>query len=94
MVQDVVTRWWSTYAMLERLLHLKPYFEVMVREQLLLSSASLTSEQWVIVEDVCAILAPFKNVQLTMEGEKYVTISLIPGIISSIFFTIVCLTKL
>ena len=44
-VQDIVTRWWSTYAMLERLLHLKPYFEVMVREQLLHPSSSLTSEQ-------------------------------------------------
>ena len=68
--------------------------EVMVREQLLHSSTSLTSEEWIVVEDICAILASFKYVQKVMEREKYVTISLIPGIISSIFFTIVCLTKL
>jgi zinc finger BED domain-containing protein 1 (E3 SUMO-protein ligase ZBED1) len=78
-IQDVVTRWWSTYAMLERLKHLKIYIQMMVRENLLLPTINLSNEQWMIVEDVCAILVPFKNVQQIMEGEKYVTISLIPG---------------
>ena len=32
-----------------------------------------------IVEGVCAILAPFKFVRKIMEGEKHVTVSLIPG---------------
>ena len=36
----------------------------------------------------------YRRIASHMEGAKYVTISLIPGIISSIFFTIVCLTKL
>lgn len=31
--QDVTSRWWSTYQMLERLLRLKPYFAVMVSEE-------------------------------------------------------------
>ena len=78
-VQDVQTRWWSTYAMLERMLHLKPYIILMVRESLLLPTINLTNEQWMIVEDVCAILALFKFVQKLMEGQKYVTVSLIPG---------------
>ena len=78
-IQDVSTRWWSTYSMLERMLHLKPYIILMVRENLLLPTINLTNEQWMIVEDVCAILAPFKYVQKIMEGEKYVTVSLIPG---------------
>jgi zinc finger BED domain-containing protein 1 (E3 SUMO-protein ligase ZBED1) len=78
-IQDVVTRWWSTYAMLERLKHLKIYIQMMVRENLLLPTINLSNEQWMIVEDTCAILVPFKNVQQIMEGEKYVTISLIPG---------------
>ena len=83
-IQDVVTRWWSTYAMLERLIHLRPYFDCMVREGLLYPAMNLTTEQWIIVEDVCAILAPFRFIQQKMEGEKYVTISLIPGLINEI----------
>ena len=79
-IQDVVTRWWSTYAMLERLKYLKIYIQMMVRENLLLPTINLSNEQWMIVEDICAILAPFRNVQQLMEGEKYVTVSLIPGI--------------
>ena len=67
--------------MLERMLYLRPYFSLMVREGLLLSAINLTGEQWSIAEDICTILAPFKNVQQIMEGEKYVTISLIPGTI-------------
>jgi zinc finger BED domain-containing protein 1 (E3 SUMO-protein ligase ZBED1) len=78
-IQDVVTRWWSTYAMLERLKHLKICIQMMVRENLLLPTINLSNEQWMIVDDICAILVPFKNVQQIMEGEKYVTISLIPG---------------
>jgi zinc finger BED domain-containing protein 1 (E3 SUMO-protein ligase ZBED1) len=80
-IQDVTTRWWSTYAMLERMLFLKAYIALMVRENLLLPTLNMNTEQWMIVEDVCAILKPFKNVQLVMEGEKYVTGSLIPGML-------------
>lgn len=78
-IQDVHTRWWSTYAMLESMIYLKPYMSSMVREGLLLPTINLSTEQWMIVEDVCVILAPFKHVQQVMEGEKYVTGSLIPG---------------
>ncbi len=83
-IQDVVTRWWSTYAMLERLKFLKIYIQMMVRENLLLPTINLNQEQWNIVEDVSSILEPFKSVQQIMEGEKYVTISLIPGMINQI----------
>lgn len=78
-IQDVSTRWWSTFAMLQRMLFLRPYISLMARENLLHESVNLSSDQWTIVEDVCIILTPFKNVQQIMEGEKYVTISLIPG---------------
>ena len=51
----------------------------MVRENLLLPTLNMSTEQGAIVEVVCAILKPFKNVQLVMEGEKYVIGGLIPG---------------
>ena len=55
----------------------------MVRESLLLPTINLTNEQWMIVDYVCAILAPLKFVQKIMEGEKYVTVvveSALPGL--------------
>ena len=62
----------------------------MVREGLLLSTMNLSGEQWTIVEDICTILTPFKNVQQIIEGEKYVTISLISGIMIIIIFFYLC----
>ena len=53
---------------------------MMVRENLILPTTKFSNEQWMIVEKISAILAPCKNVQHLMEGEKYVAISLIPGI--------------
>lgn len=79
-IKDVMTRWWSNCAMLERLKYLKIYIQMMVRENLQLPTINLSIEQWMIPEDICAILAPFINVQQLMEGEEYVTVSLIPGI--------------
>ena len=83
-IQDVVTRWWSTFAMLKRLLQLKVYLQIMVQENLLAKEVNLTAQQWRIVEQITAVLEPFKQVQLLMEGEKYVTSSLIPGLIMEI----------
>jgi hypothetical protein len=31
-IQDVVTRWWSTYSMIERLLRLKIYLAILEEE--------------------------------------------------------------
>lgn len=82
MVQDVVTRWWSTLAMLMRLLRLRPQLTYMVAENMLSKDVNLTAQQWNIVEQITKVLLPFKEVQILMEGEKYVTSSLIPGLIS------------
>jgi hypothetical protein len=64
--------------MLERLKYLKIYIQMMGRENLQLPPINLSIEQWMILEDI--LLAPFINVQQMMEGEEYVTVSLIPGI--------------
>jgi hypothetical protein len=37
-IQDVTTRWWFTYSMCERLLHLRPYFSLMEAESQLKKS--------------------------------------------------------
>ncbi len=38
----------------------------------------LTEAQWVVVKDIVALLKPFMVAQKLLEGESYVTVSLIP----------------
>lgn len=81
-IQDVATRWWSTFSMCERLLRLKPYFALMEAEGNL--DCNLTDSQWLIVEDTCTVLQPFMFAQRTLEGECYVTNSMVPYILYKI----------
>jgi zinc finger BED domain-containing protein 1 (E3 SUMO-protein ligase ZBED1) len=81
-LQDVSTRWWSTYTMTERLMFLKIYFDLMEREGSL--SCNLTESQWVITGLVRDVLKPFMLAQKVLEGEKYVTLSFVPGIVHGI----------
>lgn len=75
-VQDVCTRWWSTYTMCERLYRLKDVLTIMSLEGDLRST--LSDAQWVVVWDLIVLLKPFMIAQKLLEGESYVTISLIP----------------
>ena len=81
-IQDVATRWWSTFLMLERLLRLKAYFTLMEVEGLI--TCNLTDEQWITASDICVLLEPFMVAQKVLEGQKHVTISLVPYIIVQI----------
>jgi len=60
-IQDVVTRWWSTYSMIERLLRLKIYLAILEEEGDL--TINLTEVQWNIVADLKALLEPFMMAQ-------------------------------
>jgi hypothetical protein len=81
-IEDVATRWWSTYNSCERLLRLKPYFALMVANHGL--TCDLTELQWKVVESITKLLRPFMEVQKLLEAQKYVTISLIPYCINKI----------
>jgi hypothetical protein len=78
-IQDVTTRWWATYSMCARLLRLKPYFYLMEAEGVL--PRNLTDQQWIIVKDTTALLEPFMCAQRLLEGECYITISMIAFIL-------------
>jgi hypothetical protein len=91
-VQDVITRWWSTYAMVERLLLLRHALGVydtdghfdMVKSRAKVKARMLTKEEWTSLEHLLAVLKPFKLAQKFLEGEKHVTISYIPIIVNAI----------
>ena len=82
LIQDVTTRWWSTYAMCDWLLRLKMYLCLLENEGAL--TCNLTDSQWCIVHDLQILLKPFMIAQRLLEGQTYVTISLVPYIIYKI----------
>jgi hypothetical protein len=79
-IQDVTTRWWSTYSMCDRLLRLKIYLALLENEGDL--ACNLTDLQWLIVTDLHTLLKPFIIAQRLLEGEAYVTVSLVPYMVS------------
>jgi len=70
-VADCSTRWWSTYAMLERLITLKDYLILLQNQQKLQNN--LTDDEWDTVILIASALKCFMVVQKFLEGEKYVT---------------------
>ena len=70
---DVVTRWWSTYQMCERLLYLKQALGSMSGGGDLPMQLLLSERDWTDIKSVVTILKPFRTSQQFLEGEKYVT---------------------
>jgi hypothetical protein len=83
-IQDVCTRWWSTYDMIERLLYLKPAVQTMFIYNELKTQQPLIDDDWDSLAMIKEVLYPFKFAQQKLEGEKYVTISLVPLLLGNI----------
>ena len=75
-LQDVVTRWWSTYRMLAHLRYLCKAIQVLTVNGEI-SASDLSEEQKCILDEVEALLKPTAKVQHLLEGDKYPTISLV-----------------
>ena len=84
LIPDVITRWWSTFTMCERLLRLKTHIDTMANMIPPKIANNLSNQQWECLKDIIKILGPFRYAQQLLEGEKYVTISLVPTIIFNI----------
>jgi hypothetical protein len=76
-VDDVVTRWWSTFDMISRMLELKPVIILMMADNQLAKLEPLTAQDWENLHNITLVLKPFKFAQKILEGEKYVTASLV-----------------
>ena len=83
-IQDVVTRWWSTYTMLDRLVYLKQAITALIADNIISGENILSSSEWHTIVKIIDILKPFKSAQKYLEGETYVTVSWIPHMIKNI----------
>jgi len=84
LIQDIPTRWWSTFSMIERLLRLKEPVETCINNSMIDASYRLSQEQWGILERMIKVLQPFKFAQKLCEGETYVTSSLVPTLLKQL----------
>ena len=82
-LQDVATRWWSTFGMISRLLELKDSFSL-VERNLLPRDTNLMDDQWDALCDIKALLESFMIVQKVLGGQKYPTASLVPYLIKKV----------
>ena len=77
-LQDVVTRWWSTFRMLKRLRFLKKALSIYDIEHDDDKFENLTPEEWKTCEQIEITLSTMATWQRVLEGENYVTGSLVP----------------
>ncbi len=77
-LQDVKTRWWSTYRMLKRLRFLQEAISHFIVDNPEASPETLTAQEWKICHQIEITLTTMAFWQRVLEEEKYVTGSLIP----------------
>ena len=68
---DVITRWNSTYYMLERAVEIKPFLSHLVTNLPNLTNNWPTSEEWVIFNHLLELLAPFALVTKVISASSY-----------------------
>jgi hypothetical protein len=76
-IQDVVTRWWSTYRMLARLRYLRKAIQTLIINTDI-AATDLTPNQYKVLDEVEGLLKPTATAQELLEGDEYPTISLVP----------------
>lgn len=93
LIQDVPTRWSSTFNMCKRLVDLRlPVSMVMVNQTVIEKQKrhqlELSSEQWAVLDTTCELLEPFAVLTKYLEAESYLSISavqpLVKGVIGSL----------
>lgn len=76
LVQEVSTRWNSSYYMLKRILEVRSELAIAINE-CPKAPPALTAENYIVVEEIMRMLEPFEVATTTISGESYVTASLI-----------------
>lgn len=89
LVQDVATRWCSTFSMCKRLKELRlPVSMVMANREVVnlqkRQQLELTTESWFVLESLCDVLEPFAVLTKYLEGQSYVSISALQPLIKGV----------
>eukprot|EP00956_Cyclotella_meneghiniana_P041903 scaffold244197_cov36-Cyclotella_meneghiniana.AAC.1 len=74
-LQDVVTRWWSTFRSIRRMRLLKKAVRSLMATGEI-SVTDLTDQEWLVLHQIEIVLEPMAEFQRILEGEQYVTVSL------------------
>lgn len=80
LVQDISTRWNSTYYMLSRLLELKSAVSLYVNEYN--DVPNFSSHQWTLIENCLILLQPFKDITETISYSKSLISEGIPMVVT------------
>lgn len=83
LIQDISTRWNSTFYMLERLLELKRPLCVYAAEN---DIPNLCTNQWQLLESVVKLLSPFEEITRLMSSNESVISEVIPSIKTLLHF--------
>jgi hypothetical protein len=91
LLQDVITKWGSTCALVERVVKLEELLQEMfqqefrnkttVNQPMPLEKFSLSDEEFDGRHNILHVLKPLQFAQRALQGDKYVTINLVPYII-------------
>ncbi|XP_044155622.1 E3 SUMO-protein ligase ZBED1-like [Bufo gargarizans] len=88
LVQDVSTRWNSTYYMADRLLEQRwPVTATLSDPSVTLKAKhyrDLKPEQWTVLEELCTALKPFECATVFMSGQEYPSLSSLPAIVKGL----------
>lgn len=84
LLQDVPTRWNSTFYMLDRFIRLQDAIKATVALSNLDGSYTLTVDEWEIIRQLCQVLKPFEEVTKTISGEAYLTASLVIPLVNGL----------
>lgn len=74
---DVITRWNSTYEMLQWSLKTKGALNILCDNTEYMKTLKPTDTEWSIIERVCKYLKSFKTISTTLEGEAYCTLPMV-----------------
>ena len=73
--QDVITRWNSTYDMIERVSEQHLAISAVLLQRRDLVHYEISPTEWRTIQDIVQVLRPFKIATQHLSGEKYPTIS-------------------
>jgi hypothetical protein len=82
-LQDVRTKWWSTWHMILCLTFLKEAI-VSLHGRGEVECTEISEFQWQVLGDIQMALLTMAEIQRTLEGEIYVTVSLVPFLLFKI----------